>query len=94
MGHWSLFTAYAFSYMISLWLLSTVSTAYDKLPAHWKSEDKDGDGVPDEEAEILKNASLDPISKVIVERRELKEKIAKAKEEAAEDIVKTLLGDE
>lgn len=91
MGHWSLFVAYSLYYIASLCTLGASIAAYDQSPASWKGEDKDGDGVPDDEQELLRKAGMDPITKLVTDRAEKKAEEERKKTEATENLVETML---
>jgi hypothetical protein len=92
MGHWSLFTAYVFSYLTSLWILGSAKSTYDKLPMAWKEgEDKDGNGIPDDEEKAIEEAGKDPITKAIDQRREARAAAEREKTEATENLVDAML---
>jgi hypothetical protein len=91
MGHWTLFIAYGAAWATGWWLSGSASGAYDKLPADWKSADTVGDGVPDDETELLKHASLNPVSKALLVAKEKKEEEARQEEEARESLVDALM---
>jgi hypothetical protein len=94
MGHWTLFAAYLMSYIMG-WASSGASKyCYENLPAEWKGEDKDGNGVPDDEEELLAKAGKNPIALALDEAKAKKAAEQAEKEEHMEEILDKITGED
>jgi hypothetical protein len=91
MGHWSLFVAYGLSWFAGLMITASATHAYDTAPTEWKGEDTTGDGVPDEEAEMLEQAGMNPIQLAFQEAKEKKAEAARKKTESTENLVDSMM---
>jgi hypothetical protein len=94
MGHWSLLAVYGLAWFLGLLVTAAAAHAYDKAPDEWKSADTTGDGVPDDEAELLRKAEMNPVSLAFENAREKRAEEKRKKNESTESLVDTLFKDD